>query len=63
MSIAQVVGVLIAVRAVPSSSTPVTTPWAKEPEYFRAMEHGFRQDATHHHIHFADRGKTILFQT
>ena len=31
-------------------------PWAKEPEYFRAMEHGFRLDATQHHIHFVDRG-------
>ena len=42
------------------STTPIPTkdpsPWAKEPEYFRALEHGFRLDATQHHIHFVDRG-------
>ena len=37
-----VISVLIAMRAAPSSSAPVTAPWAKEPDYFRDMEHGFR---------------------
>ena len=44
------------VSPVPSSKVD-TSPWAKEPEYFRALEHGFRLDATQHHIHFVDRGK------
>ena len=48
------------------SATPIPnedpSPWAKEPEYFRALEHGFRLDATQHHIHFVDRG-TIYFNT
>ena len=29
------------VKALPGSSVPATAPWAKEPEYFRALEHGF----------------------
>ena len=59
MSFAKIVVILVIsvqemVRSVPSSPASVATPWSKEPEYFRAMEHGFRLDATHHHIHFVD---------
>ena len=46
--------------AKPGSPPSGTSPWAKEPEYFRAMEYGFRLDATHHHIHFVDRGKPLF---
>ena len=51
------------VGSVPSPPTSDTSPWAKEPEYFRAMEHGFCLDATQHHLHFFDRDKIkVLFQ-
>ena len=56
-----VISVLERVRSLPSSTASVASRWSKEPEYFWAMEHGFRLDATHHHIHFFDRGEITFY--
>ena len=61
IAVIQVISILEMVRSVPSSPASVSTPWSKEPEYFRAMEHGFRLDATDHHIHFVDRGEITFY--
>ena len=55
----EVILILLMVNLVSSVPSPKvdSSPWAKEPEYFRALEHRFRLDATQHHIHFVDRGK------
>ena len=55
----EVILILLMVNLVSSVPNPNVdhSPWAKEPEYFQALEHGFRLDATQHHIHFVDRGK------
>ena len=60
--IQHLVFVMALMAMVGSKTAPDSPPWAKEPEYFRALEHGFRLDATHHHIHFVDRGELFLFQ-
>ena len=54
-------GFIAGVLTDSNPSPPFTTaPWPKEPDYFRAMEHGFQWDATHYHIHFVDCGKFMF---
>ena len=61
----KIVVILMMVSLMSSVPSPAvdTAPWAKVPEYFRAMEHGFRLDATQHHIHFVDRGKIFFLHS